>query len=172
MSNKTPRNLNELNDSFVDFMNLFMKENWNHSPQNFIEIISQYIDSVLQNIVCADGRNISVSVVKQYNLDSINNTDKIELMNAVSSYGLTSKIEKIINDKNIFSNNEFYDKEIKKLKTFINKTFQKDTLLKMSPNKKQISEFRGFEPNITKCYQMFFWVINYLLIMICKLLIL
>lgn len=146
MTQIIPKNLNELNDNFLTHMDLFLTANWINVPKSFIVSISDYIDSCLINVICVNGQTIAESFITQYDLTKIDNANQAELLKAVKSYGDTSKITKSINDSSIFSNNSFYDKEIVKLKTYINRIFSKDELIAMTPNKKQSTDFNGFDP--------------------------
>lgn len=140
---ETPQKLEILNENFHFYMNLFLNDNWENIPNKFVENISNYIDSLLEDKITLL-ESLSSDIIPEIEISENATTE--ESIRYIKNFRFQRNISEKIKCLSISCDNKFYDDSSKKVISFIRKTFSKNQLDKIKPLPKQKSEFSGYKP--------------------------
>lgn len=141
-----PTNLTEMNEELITYMNIFVFENWLHVPDDYVEKIVNFIDSLMIGksfIKGSDFANLFIDVDLKLASEK---ADQINALEQIKLYVLSQKINKQVEEKNQLKTADFYDSCALKLKKYL-KSIKDIDLNLIRPKKDQKSDFLGYSPS-------------------------
>jgi hypothetical protein len=142
-----PKTLKELNENYLQNMDIYLSENWDNVPVGFIESISELVDSLLLGKSMIRGYEALPLLVSNItDLSELkDDSSKEAVLQTLKVYNFQDAVKKQIEELSILKDASFYDSACKELFIYLKKYKEEDLLL-IKAKPEQVVEFEGFNP--------------------------